>query len=315
MAPLTHTFDIRFARAGGFTAWLQEPTNRFRWKGAGRLSISPDAITIAASRGIESVFRLAPPRRIPARDIKEVYREGAALRLEFATADSTREVVPLWVKDRETAANIVRLLPTSRTVELEESRSSAAPRVRIIDRRVVVALLAGLAIGVAATLSLVPREPASVPAARIVVPPPMAAVPEIAAPADLPRFRSPSYLLARPVIIEFNSRAEELLSAYQGKRAAIESDALTRDQFADELFALQLEWWKVTSELLEAEALAASDLADVRATLLATARHWRSFLIQYSQGMRADNPYLIADAFHVLALAERQQWRARSFAP
>jgi len=131
VARLTHTFDIRFARTAGFAAWLEAPANRFRWKGAGRLSISSDGITIAASRGLASLFRLVPSRKIPAGDLKEVYREGAALRLEFATAESARGVVPLWVKDRETAANIVHLLPTTRTVELEESHERAAPRARV----------------------------------------------------------------------------------------------------------------------------------------------------------------------------------------
>jgi hypothetical protein len=116
---LTHTFDIRFAQSAGATAWLREPANRFRWKGAGKLSIAPDSVTIVARRGFACVFRRVHSRRIDAPDLKEVYREGAALRLEFSTADNAREVLPLWVDDRETAANIVQLLPTTRTVELD----------------------------------------------------------------------------------------------------------------------------------------------------------------------------------------------------
>ncbi len=319
---MTHTFDIRFARTAGFAAWLEAPANRFRWKGAGRLSISPDGITIAASRGLASLFRRTPSRKIRAGDLKEVYREGAALRLEFATAESAREVVPLWVKDRETAANIVNLLPTTRTVELEESPAHAEPRARI-DRRVAAALLAGIAIGVAATWALMGNERA--PVAVVSQPAIVAAKVEVdsAAPAMPVPFPEPrpvssdsaAYKSAARVVSVFNAEANDLLKAYQLNRMDLESDVMTREQFADALPALERRWWKLTLQVMDADELAVPQFADVRAATLDVAVHWRNFLTLYAEGMRKDDPAMIRRAFSTLALAEREQWTLRRFVP
>lgn len=123
---MAHTFDIRFDRATGLAALLQAPSNRFGWKGGGRLSIDAQGLEVAASR--------RRSQRIPAADIREVYREGDALRLEFAAGNEARSVLPFWARDRDTAARIVELLPTTRTVEVEEA-SPARPEAASSWRR------------------------------------------------------------------------------------------------------------------------------------------------------------------------------------
>ena len=60
-------------------------------------------------------------QRIPTEDLRAVYREGDALRVEYQSGESARVVLPFWADDRETAEKIVRLLPTSQTVEMEHS--------------------------------------------------------------------------------------------------------------------------------------------------------------------------------------------------
>jgi hypothetical protein len=92
-------------------------------------------------------------RRIPAADLWQVFREGDALRVEFATNDTARVSLRFWANDRDTAARIVQLLPTSRTVELEESAAVGGYRV---NRRIAVALGLALALiaGVIVTVSL-----------------------------------------------------------------------------------------------------------------------------------------------------------------
>lgn len=130
---MAHTFDIRFARSSGLAASFQAPTNTFGWKGAGRLSIDPEGISIAVRRGANSLFPQI--RRVPAADLKGVLREGDALRLEFATDSNTRAVVPFWVRDQETAEEIVRLLPTTRTVELDHDAAGVAYAQGRIDWR------------------------------------------------------------------------------------------------------------------------------------------------------------------------------------
>ena len=121
---MAHTFDIRFARSSGLAAFLQAPTNTFRWKGAGRLSIDPEGISIAVRRGVPALF--PHTRRVPAADLKGVLREGEALRVEFSTDNNSRAVVLFWVRDQETAEEIVRLLPTTRTVELNHDAAGVA---------------------------------------------------------------------------------------------------------------------------------------------------------------------------------------------
>jgi len=141
---VAQSFDIRFARSSGLAAYFQAPTNTFRWKGAGRLSIDAEGIIIAVSRGVNSLF--AQTRRVSATDLKGVLREGEALRLEFAMANNPRAAVPFWVHDQETAETIVRLLPTTHTVELNHDAAGVAHAQGRIDWRAlslfVVALLA-----------------------------------------------------------------------------------------------------------------------------------------------------------------------------
>jgi hypothetical protein len=124
---MTHTFDIRFEQASGLGALLEAPGNSFRWKGNGQLRVDAGGIHVSAGRSLWSLMR-ERARRIPAADIKEVYREGEALRLEFATPDTRRVVLPFWAKDRQTAARIVSLLPTTRTVEMEARQGATSRR-------------------------------------------------------------------------------------------------------------------------------------------------------------------------------------------
>src|SRR5262245_43430383 len=75
---MAHTFDIRFAH------------------GVGLLSIDAQGLSVAP-RGLLAWLSRRPSRRIPAASLKEVYREGDSLRVEFATADNPREVLPFRV--------------------------------------------------------------------------------------------------------------------------------------------------------------------------------------------------------------------------
>jgi hypothetical protein len=59
-------------------------------------------------------------RRFSADSLTEAYREGDALRLVFGTRDR-HEILAVWARGGEVAAEIVKLLPTLRTVELDHS--------------------------------------------------------------------------------------------------------------------------------------------------------------------------------------------------
>jgi hypothetical protein len=325
---LIHTFDIRFARSAGISAWLEEPVNRFRWKGAGRLSISRDVITIAARRGLASLFRHSPPRRIAAADLREVYREGAALRLEFSTEESVREVLPLWVDDRDTAASIVKLLPTTQTVELEDAPARATPRVRwdrglLATLSVLVATLAGLAwiltrdepVTASAAPAFARGATDSAPATPVLTNDILVVQPTaeslLGTPLRPVPAGTPASEAGRRAFTQFDAQAQDLLLHYQRARADLEAGALTHAKFAEVLASIEPGWWNVTFRLLETDGLADPALAELRATMLASARNWRGFLASYAEGMKADDPEAIRRSFELLDAAERLQVRAR----
>lgn len=144
---MAQTFDIRFARSAGLAAMLEVPENAFRWKGGGLLSIDAQGISISVKRGLLALLGRKRMQRIPSEDLRAVYREGDALRVEFQSGESARIVFPFWADDRDAAAQIVRLLPTSRTVEIEHATNSAKPRT---DWRVLLpsgVALAAIAVG------------------------------------------------------------------------------------------------------------------------------------------------------------------------
>ncbi|HET9475200.1 MAG TPA: hypothetical protein VFO82_14975 [Steroidobacteraceae bacterium] len=155
-----HTFDIRFARSTGLAAFLQAPTNTFRWKGAGRLSIDPEGISIALKRGVLALF--PHTQRVSAADLKGVLREGEALRVEFSTDKDSRAVVLFWVRDQETAEEIVRLLPTTRTVELNHDAAGIAQARVGIDWRALTLFAAAL-VAIAGSAWMLKRSDAPVP--------------------------------------------------------------------------------------------------------------------------------------------------------
>src|SRR5262245_32151393 len=149
---MANTFDIRFARSAGIGAFFEAPANSFRWKGAGRLSVDARGISIVVRRGLLSLFSRS--RRIEAADLREVLREGAAVRMEFSTPGAARQVMPFWVGDANTAERIVRLLPTTRTVELEHDAAGVSRGGFRPDWRVVVTMAGAVALLIWAFLTM-----------------------------------------------------------------------------------------------------------------------------------------------------------------
>jgi hypothetical protein len=154
---MAQTFDIRFARSAGFAALLEVPENAFRWKGGGLLRIDAQSISFTLKRGLLAFFSGKRTRRIPAENLKAVYREGEALRVEFQIDETARMVLPFWAGDRDIAAQIVRLLPTSQTVEIEHSTDATRSGKPRADRRVLLIIGVALAALPAGIWALYPR--------------------------------------------------------------------------------------------------------------------------------------------------------------
>ncbi len=109
-------FDIRFSKSDGLLGLFEAPANGFGWKGAGRLSIDAEGIRIAVRRSLLTLLSSAS-RVFPPDSLTEAYREGDELRLVFADG-SQGQTVAVWAR-RGAASEIVKLLPTRQTVELD----------------------------------------------------------------------------------------------------------------------------------------------------------------------------------------------------
>ena len=150
---MAQTFDIRFARSAGLAALLEVPENRFRWKGVGLLRIDSRGISIGVKRGLRILLGGKRTQRILSENLRAVYREGEALRLEYKSG-STNEVLPFWADSRDAAAQIVRMLPTRQTVEIEETTNFTKPPA---DQRVLTMLGIALAAIAAGTWAVYQR--------------------------------------------------------------------------------------------------------------------------------------------------------------
>lgn len=315
---MAHTFDIRFARSAGFIGLLEAPANSFRWKGAGTLRIDPAGISFAVRCGLLSLF--TPRRRIDAAHLEQVFREGDALHLTLRTTERQRATVSCWAADAVTAAEIVGLLPTRRTIELEHSRArTSGPR---YDQRVLAGLLCLLAAFTGTALLLMPARELAPPKAAPLAEAPYIDVdvnvtaPNLVLPADfvvpIPR-ESPHFAIASRQLAAFEKDAEALLIDYRIDRKLFESGALNTETFTHRLATLELGWWAVTYRMLDDSEFSSLGLLDIRATLLASARHWRAFLAGHAEGLRKGDHVLIAKSFDDLARAEEMLSRARLY--
>jgi hypothetical protein len=225
---MAHTFVIRFGRSAGLAGLLEAPANSFRWKGSGSLSIDAQGLSIAAKRGILSLFARHRSQRIPASSIREVYREGEALRLEFATEQNARTTLPFWARDRETAAQIVQLLPTSRTFELEHGTDD--PRDRKVARRTPLMLAAAVALIVASGALFINYQRPVVSTSPVLDVPPEVEMPPTVASTETPAEAAPPLLTETAPPAERADAAPPAVAAAPAKSPAWEGDPMTPEQ-------------------------------------------------------------------------------------
>jgi hypothetical protein len=320
---MAQTFDIRFAKSAGLASLFEAPTNEYRWKGAGRLSIDPTGVSIAARRGLLTLFARATTRRIPTNSLIGVYREGNALRLEFSTQESARAVLPIWVGDRDSAAQIVTLLPTQRSVELEGGDPEAPRRYRF-DHKLIALLLIGvvaLAVGALALARHFAADRATPlvegdsdlarPATRdsTIAPPPQAAAPmPVSSAGGFDPSNSPIYLqnpIARREFERFQAESYALRAEYSSIRVS---------PTAEDLEALEARWGEVIARIYNTSDFEGIEFVTQREVELAVARSWRYYLSIHAAGLRASDPRLIELAAAHLEFTEALELRLSQFA-
>jgi hypothetical protein len=376
---MAESFDIRFSRAAGFAALLEAPANTFRWTGRGQLSIDAQGISVALQRGLSSWPVRNRARRIAAAGLRQVFREGEALRVEFSSSGAPRASMQFWAKDRATAAQIVSLLPTLRTVELEESAAAGQFRVNRPVATLLGIALAAITCGivvmrfghsppVASAMDTRKASPTSAAAAPVTAGEPArpstltrphegAAPPAAGAPGDaigetsvepengdlLPAFpatelslladiplparaplrvdgplatipsNTPAWNEALRQLALFGSDLDDLREGLERDRQLFESARISRAEMAKRVDAYEDRWWDVTFRILDTDAFAVPVLADLRATLLASARYQRHFLALYAEGVRTANQATLRRALVEQARADALHKRARRF--
>lgn len=183
---MAHSFDIRFAKSGGIAALFDAAENSFGWKGGGRLRIDAQGMNFALKRGIVSLLARRRSQHIPALSIMQVYREGESVRVEFATEDDPRVVLPFWARNREAASEIVQLLPTLRTFEVEHTSTESGQKARRVSWTGPITIVMLLAAAAWIIDMKRPTENPTVRAEVILAPPATQPLPEPAALQDEP---------------------------------------------------------------------------------------------------------------------------------
>ncbi len=307
---MAHTFDIRFARSVGLAGLFEAPANRLGWKGAGSLSIDSQGISVAMKRGLLTLFARRA-RRFSASNLREVYREGEALRLEFNTADS-REVVPVWASGRDAAAEIVKLLPTSQTVELDHTTATNTPY--RLDWPLFTVLVA--CASVIGTLLIVAQRP------------PAAVLPAPSAVATYgPDVETRAPVIPSPVSDALGVPIAKTAPVYPAARRYVELFEMEVGALRDEyvalmeapspigLEALGMKWHAKTLEVGNRLGHRTPDLVVLRDVQVAICVSWRDFLTGYAEGLRLQNLDRVNTAFAARDQADVLRERMKRYVP
>jgi hypothetical protein len=104
--------------------------NTFRWTGPGTIHILERGLLVMTRRRSPLGFRTADERFVPASEICEVFRDGDAVRVDLRADSRSAAFFQFWTGNPAIAGTIVRLLPTTRTIEYEVAPADqiAAPR-------------------------------------------------------------------------------------------------------------------------------------------------------------------------------------------
>jgi hypothetical protein len=229
-----------------------------------------------------------------------------------------------WTGDASTAGTIVRLLPTTRTIEYEGA--SAVPflaqKKRLLYRqRVSARILLSIAacVGLIGIASLVlttdrvlhwprtdtaqskPTTTAANPGVTTVQTQPSQARPTTAAEvaaaaADLERF---------------DARIDGLRAQYRMAFAALQYGTLSREDFVDGLNRWLIPQWQALHRELILNPPAPQSLDSVlRKHLLDAAIDWNEGLVQYITGLQERNDVIVLRAFERMSAGNQSQWQA-----
>ena len=313
-------FAVQFSRPRAVSARPDSRTNTFRWTGPGTIHILERGLLVTTRRRSPLGFRTADERFIPASEICEVFRDGDSVRVDLRDEARNTAFFQFWTGNPAIAGTIVRLLPTTRTIEYEVAPTEqvATPRTpltlhrrRARRRLVQVALAVGL-LTVAALLvtDIVMRQtPRVVPeTVKVDVP---EAKPVVVTP--VPHATPAEISSALAEVRQFDDRMDGLRAQYRTASLALQSGKLSRGEFIDGINKWLIpQWQALDSELAATRPTPGSLAALVHGRLINTAIFWDRGLQSYAEGLKNNNFNAVIAAFDWMSNgneSRREAWR------
>jgi len=313
-------FAVQFSRPRAVSARPDSRTNTFRWTGSGTIHILERGLLVMTRRRSPLGFRTADERFIPASEICEVFRDGDSVRVDLRDEARNTAFFQFWTGNPAIAGTIVRLLPTTRTIEYEvtpaEQVATPRPPLTLHRRRarrrlVQVALAVGL-LTVAALLvtDIVMRQtPPVVPETVKVSAPDVKPVGVTPVPHATPVEVSNALAEVR----RFDDRMDGLRAQYRTASLALQSGKLSQDEFIDGLNKWLIPQWRaLDSELAATRPTPGTLAALVHGRLVNTAIFWDRGLQSYAEGLRTNNFGAVMAAFDSMSNgneSRREAWR------
>jgi hypothetical protein len=307
-APDEPQFQVRFTPDNDPAP--EPPSNSFRWIGWGTLHIGARGVLVAARRRGWMGFKRRDRRFFPSGDIRSVYREGGAVRVELHDAPDGKQTFQFWPADLRAAATIVALLPTANTVEIDAPAPSETPAPgRRISPAVWVLTVAATVIAalIAASVAFLRQGEASLQTTTS-----GSATPR---PATVPRQALPMDAEALRARVEFDRvepQMEGLKLQFLTAIRALELGTVSAEDFSTGLERWLVPQWRMLGTELSNETPQHTSVRyGMHEELAASIAVWQDALQSYAQGLRErDNAKSIA-AFAQMKRAEDFEDQAR----
>jgi hypothetical protein len=315
-------FQVLFSRPAALASRSDSRTNSFRWIGAGTIHVLERGLLVITKRRSPLGFRTADERFVPASEICEVYREGDSVRVDLRSDFQRGAFFQFWTANAATAGTIVRLLPTTRTIEYDGTSAEhvSVPKTQPSLRRVrpprvgvSIAIIVGL-VGIASlviTDIALRRESADTGHIKLATPAPSPTAPRDAVTQRQATAEELASALAD--MRRFDDRIDGLRAQYRMAFAALQSGALSQQDFVDGINKWLLPQWRALYGELAANAPDDGSLtALVRKRLIGAAIGWNRGLEEYATGLQERSYPSVMAAFDHMSdgnEARREAWR------
>jgi hypothetical protein len=321
-------FQVVFSRPTPGSGRSDARSNTFRWTGPGTIHILERGLLVLTKRRSPLGFRTADERFVPASEICEVYRQGDSVRVDLRGDFQPGAFFQFWTRNASTAGTIVRLLPTTRTIEYEGETAEHVPAPqaqpslpRIRSPRVVwIALIVGLTAiaSLLATDIALRRKSADADQIKLATP----TVTAVTSPSKPTTDRNIRTLYsATPVEVasaladmrRFDDRIDGLRAQYRMAFAALQSGSLSQENFVDGINKWLIPQWRALYGELASNAPKEGSLTSlVRKRLMAMTNGWSRGLEDYATGLQNHSYDSVMAAFDRMSdgnEARREAWQ------